>query len=295
MHTGGESGQRRPFTRTSASWGGVNFLQQTVREVAAREEVGPLDLDTPLEAAVDTDLLGAFVEASGDRGDGSRPVMEFEYYGYAVRVAADGDVTVADDSDDDDQSAGARAQAKAALSAQSERRADALQRATDVVAARERPFEDRLDGVLEVVRKHLDVSAATLSYVDRGAYTFEAVDATERIDLQAGTVIPLEATTCKRVVETEQALVTRNLAADAPELTDSTFDVRSYLGMPVFVDGDCYGTFCFFDDETREEAFADWDRSLVELLSEWVGSELEQRHRDRALHASTSERPYSRC
>ena len=273
----------------------MSFVQQIVDEVAAREGVGPLDLDTPLDEAVDTDLLAAVTETAEHRKSGPYPVVKFEYYGYAVSVDAGGNVTVEDQSGSDDAPAGVRAQSLAALSAQSDHRPAALKKVTDVVAARERPFEDRLDGILEVVRRTLGLDAATLSYVDSGAYTFESVDAATSVDLQEGTVIPVSETACRRVVETEQALVTSDLPADAPELTDSTFEVGTYLGVPVFVDGDVYGTFCAFDAESRATAFTEWDRSLVELLSRWVGSELQQRHRERALHASTTERPYCRC
>lgn len=269
----------------------MSFVQQIVGEVAAREGVGPLELDTPLEAAVDTDLLAAVTETAEHRRSGPYPVMEFEYYGYAVSVDAGGNVTVEGQSD---ACGDGRAQSVAALSTQSDCRATALKQATDVVAARERPFEERLDGLLEVVRKNLGVGAAALSYVDGGTYTFEAVDAAEHLDLQAGSAIPVAETACGRVVESEQSLVTGDLPADAPALTDTAFEVGTYLGVPVFADGDVYGTFCAFDPETHTEAFTEWDRAFLELLSRWVGSELEQRHRDRALHASTTERPYSR-
>jgi GAF domain-containing protein len=106
-------------------------------------------------------------------------------------------------------------------------------------------------------------------------------------------MIPLANTACKRVVETEQTLVLGDLEADAPEVANTGYGVSSYLGVPVFVDGAVYGTLCFYDRDARAEGFTHWELAFVELLRNWVGSELEQRQRERALHASTTERPYA--
>lgn len=267
----------------------MSLVQQIVNEIADREGVAPLALQTPLNEAVDTDVLDALDAGSRDRRDGPNAVVEFVYYGYTVSVDGTGGVHVSDQSADSEPETSDAS--LASLSAETERRADALQAVTDVVAARERPFEERLDGVLAVVRDALAVESATLSYVNDDRYVFEAVDTAAGTGIQSGDVVPLADTNCKRVVETEQALVSRDIEADDPELADSTIDVASYLGMPVFVDGGVYGTFCFYDSEPRNEAFSRWDRTLVELLSKWVSSELERRRHDRELHSTTSERP----
>ena len=61
---------------------------------------------------------------------------------------------------------------------------------------------------------------------------------------------------------------------DAPELTHregyTGWGVSGYRGAPVFVDGEVYGTFCFYDTESREGQFSEWEVTLVDLLSRWV-------------------------
>lgn len=59
--------------------------------------------------------------------------------------------------------------------------------------------------------------------------------------------------------------------------------------MPVSVDDEVYGTFCLYGMETRSEAFSDWDLTVVELLSNWVSGELEQRKQERAADAYSLE------
>jgi signal transduction histidine kinase len=44
----------------------------------------------------------------------------------------------------------------------------------------------------------------------------------------------------------------------------------------VTVDGEAYGTFCFYDKQAREEAFSQWQVTFVELFSDWVSYELQR-------------------
>ena len=138
------------------------------------------------------------------------------------------------------------------------------------------------------------MDAATLSYVADGTYVFESVDVAADVDIRVGEAVSLADTVCKRVVESEQAVVLRDVEADAPELADSALGVAAYLGVPVLVDGSVYGTFCFYDEEPRAEAFSEWELAFVELLGNWVSSELEGRRREWALQRQRSERPHGK-
>jgi PAS domain S-box-containing protein len=159
------------------------------------------------------------------------------------------------------------------------RRERALSDAYRVIASRE-PFPDRIDALLALVRDTVGTDYATLSKVQGEHYVFEAVDAPPDADLEAGDALPLAATNCERVVETGETLAIRDVEADAPELADRAgndeWGVSCYLGAPVTVGGEVYGTFCFYDTEARPEEFSDWEVAFVELLSNWVGAELER-------------------
>lgn len=127
--------------------------------------------------------------------------------------------------------------------------------------------------------------------MDNDTYVFEAVDTPIDVTLQAGETVPIEELPyCQKVVDTEQSLVVKDVEADAPELV-SGWGIVWYLGTPVFVDDEVYGTFCFYGTEARAEAFTEWDFTFVEFLSNWVGAELEQRKQGRASDAHSMERP----
>jgi signal transduction histidine kinase len=87
-------------------------------------------------------------------------------------------------------------------------------------------------------------------------------------------------TNCERVVLTEETLVLGNVAEEAPELADRAgnreLGINCYLGTPVIVDDEVYGTFCFYDTDARTEPFSDWEVTLVDLMGRWVSAALER-------------------
>lgn len=274
----------------------MDVLYSVLSDIANREGVDPVDLEPPLYEVVDERTVDALVSRGPSPQDSQPNIAEFTYYGYSVTVDGSGDITVIDQEEAADEtsiSSEGRVSEKAIVEIGERERV--LKKTADIIAARDRPLVNRLEGLLKVVRDTLGVESAALSYVDTDTYVFEAVDVAPNVELQAGEIVPLAETVCKQVVETEQALVLRDVAVDAPELSDTAFEVSAYLGVPVFVDGDVYGTFCFYDTQARSEAFTEWDLALVEILSKWVSSELEGRKRERALHATTFERPTSGC
>jgi len=168
----------------------------------------------------------------------------------------------------------------------------ALRRAYEVIADRDRSFSEQIDALLNVVREAVGTDYATLSRVEGDEYVFEAVDAPEGADLRAGDSVSLSSTNCERVVETERTLVLDDVESDAPELADKSgnadWGISCYLGAPVSVDGEMYGTFCFYGMEARSREFSNWDVAFVDLLSNWVSNELERQRQNERLDSFAS-------
>jgi signal transduction histidine kinase len=166
----------------------------------------------------------------------------------------------------------------------------ALQRVYEATADRDRSFDETVETLLEVGCDALGVDYGTLSRIQGEDYHFENVHAPPDADVEAGTVMPVESTNCERAAATEQTLVLANVAEDAPGLADragnADWGISCYLGAPTFVDGDVYGTFCFYDKTPREEPFTSWEVTLVDLMAQWVSEELTTRH----IHERLEER-----
>ncbi|WP_123537504.1 bacterio-opsin activator domain-containing protein [Halosimplex salinum] len=161
-----------------------------------------------------------------------------------------------------------------------ERRERALRLAYEVVSDPGREFSEQIDDLLAIVRRTLGTDYATLSRVQSDEYVFEAISAPVDADLAVGDTVALSWTNCERVVETERTLVLNDVEADAPELADrpgnADWGIACYLGSPVFVGDEVYGSFCFYDRDARSEDFSDWEVAFVDLLGNWVSSELER-------------------
>lgn len=166
------------------------------------------------------------------------------------------------------------------------RRERALRDANDVIADADADLREQIDRLLDICRDAVGTSFATLSQAAGDDYLFDSVLAPADAGLESGDVVPLSSTNCERVIETGETLVLDDIPSEAPALADRAGNVElgvaCYLGAPVRVDGDIVGTFCFYDEGSREEPFTDWQVAFVEHIASWVGNELErQRYVDR--------------
>ncbi|MCG1003460.1 MULTISPECIES: GAF domain-containing sensor histidine kinase [Halobacterium] len=157
----------------------------------------------------------------------------------------------------------------------------------DITADTDLSFTEQVNALLDLGADVLGTDAGGLSHIQGDVYEFEAIRGD--VDTQPGDTAALSATNCERTAATEQTLVMADVAADAPELTDkagySEWGISCYLGAPVFVDGDVYGTLCFYGKEPRREQFSEWEVTLVDLLSQWVSYGLTRRESRKRLEA----------
>jgi signal transduction histidine kinase len=156
----------------------------------------------------------------------------------------------------------------------------------EVIADRGKSFDEQVAALLETGCRVLGTKYGTLSRVEGDQYVFEIVQA-EDDAVEAGDTVPLSATVCERVVSTAGDVVIGDLEEEAPDQLErpgvQALGMTCYLGAPVFVDGEVYGTFCFYSDDPKERAFEDWEVTLVDLMSRWVGIGLEQRRTEAEL------------
>jgi len=162
----------------------------------------------------------------------------------------------------------------------------ALRTVYDVISDTDRSTAEQVADLLAHGREVLDLEYGSLSQVQDGEYTFEVVEAPDDL-FEAGDTVALSSLFCERTVTNEQTVV----VADAAETDFAAYDeftewgVVSYIGAPVVVEGEVYGTLCFCGHEPRTDGFADWEVTLINLMSQWVGYELERHRRTERLAA----------
>ena len=81
---------------------------------------------------------------------------------------------------------------------------------------------------------------------------------------------------CSRVLAARCPLAVEHASAsdwrDLPACTE--FGMEAYLGAPLWVDGQLYGTLCFGAQTPRTAAFTDADLEILRLMAQWAGGEL---------------------
>ncbi|WP_336002338.1 ATP-binding protein [Halorientalis halophila] len=149
----------------------------------------------------------------------------------------------------------------------------------EVISNQDLAFDGRVQELLAIGCRELGTDYGSLSRVRDEKYVFEVVRSPDDA-IEVGDVVDLEVTHCERVVLDEERLVAGDVAGEHPELTEKAgyaeWGISCYLGTPVLVDGDVYGTFCFYDTTARDGTFSEWDVTLVDLMGRWVGSALER-------------------
>jgi GAF domain-containing protein len=157
----------------------------------------------------------------------------------------------------------------------------------EVMAARDRSFEERVAALLDIGAAELGIEYGTLTNV-RGEreYVFDVVRSPD-LPIEPGYSIPLEEVYCERTVLDRETLVLADVTRDAPEFTDravhTMLGMVSYVGTPIVVEDEVYGSFCLCDTEPREDGFSAWEVLVVEMMGKWISYALERQRTERRL------------
>ncbi|WP_135664760.1 sensor histidine kinase [Halorhabdus rudnickae] len=145
-------------------------------------------------------------------------------------------------------------------------------------------LDEKIERAISVGQDRLDVDYGVLSYTGAGEY--EVIGSTiQSGDYQTGSVHELETTWCRHVVG-QEALVVITDAGDSAYSDDIAREVtglQCYIGAPITVDGDTYGTLCFSGEEPRAVEFTEDEQRFVELLTQWISHEIERERHYQAL------------
>ena len=146
--------------------------------------------------------------------------------------------------------------------------------------------ETAIQRALEVGREYLDLELGFVTEIEDGRQSIVHV-AGEHDLITPGNQCPLDEAYCRRPVELDRALAVQD-AAVSQAISDRArqrFDLGTYIGVKILVDGDGYGTVCFASDDPRDTGFSDTEETFVEILARLIGQALERREFERELRA----------
>jgi EAL domain-containing protein (putative c-di-GMP-specific phosphodiesterase class I) len=138
--------------------------------------------------------------------------------------------------------------------------------------------DDKIDRVLNLVRRHLQMDVSYVSEFTGGRQVYRALDGdTDTFKLTTGEGPELSKTYCQRMVEGQIPNVLPDSQAD-PRVRGLTTQIGAYIGVPLRLsDGTMYGTFCCLSQ--KAEDLDERDVQFMSMLAEVLVEELDAQRR----------------
>jgi len=145
--------------------------------------------------------------------------------------------------------------------------------------------DERIRKAIDIGREYLGVEYGVLSYTGDGEYEVIRTNIDEG-DYVEGAVVDLGGTWCRHVIGERETIGFAD-AEESPyheDVARETTGLHCYVGAPVTIDGETYGTLCFSNEEPRTDPITDEERGFVSVLAGWVSHELERAKHYAELH-----------
>ncbi|MCR9159100.1 MAG: diguanylate cyclase [Nannocystaceae bacterium] len=160
---------------------------------------------------------------------------------------------------------------------------DVMERLQSISIDSSLDFDARMRAILQLGAEHFDLPLAIQSRIDGDDYRVEhCVDPSGQ--LQPGTVFELQGTYCTHTIRA--GAPTGFHHAGQSEIREHPcylgFELESYLGCPIEVDGRVYGT-VNFSRPAPSRPFTANDYALMQLIAHWAGHALSQARSRREL------------
>jgi PAS domain S-box-containing protein len=165
--------------------------------------------------------------------------------------------------------------ARQRLSYDLEASVEALGRLYEISAAPNLTFDVKVGELLEAGCDLLGLPTGMLTRIEDGVQRSLVVHGMSVADDETW---PLTQAYCRRTIDSENLVSVRDASNEGwvDDPAYSRWGFACYLGGKVVVENELYGTVCFGSAEPREEPFTPAERSVVELLIQWVSYELTQ-------------------
>ncbi len=173
------------------------------------------------------------------------------------------------------------------IEAEEQRQRQGLAALNEVAALAHLPLREQLRRALQIGTEHFGLSFGIVSEVVGRRYRIQA-QVSPAGTLQEGQCFELGNTCCDLTLKQGDVLTISQMGSSPYQRHPSyaIFQLESYLGAPIRVDDQVYGTVNFSGPESYPREFDDGDREFMRLLVRWVGSAISQDRDRRALAAS---------
>ena len=157
----------------------------------------------------------------------------------------------------------------------------------EITADQSLSLDEKMNRLLALGTETFRLPLGIISRISGETYTIRYISGPEGAP-PAGTVFNLGETYCAHTLEANGPIGFHNAGesriADHPCYLK--FGLESYIGSPLIVDGQRFGTLNFSSPEARAQPFGDADFSLIQLFAQWIGNEISRQRAEDTLRES---------
>jgi hypothetical protein len=148
----------------------------------------------------------------------------------------------------------------------------------EVAARPNLTLDERLDELLKIGCERYDLEVGLVSRLDDERKEVIGFRAPDGFPLSKSATLLVADSCCTRTLASERPIALERIDGVGGSRGDSEeLGFRAYLGVAVRVFGKPVGTLSFGSREPRKHRFTATDKDLLNLMSQWVGGELERR------------------
>ncbi|MEM9806561.1 MAG: response regulator, partial [Cyanobacteria bacterium P01_D01_bin.56] len=147
----------------------------------------------------------------------------------------------------------------------------------EVTASRHLSFEESIQELLAMGRQQFNLKIGTLAKIEDAQYEVIASQLSDTITTQ-GTIYQLKQQFCAEVIKLNRPIYITKVSNTrwSDHLCYKAFKYEAYIGVPVIVNGEVYGTLSFASRQPIDTTFKAVDKELLRLMAQWIGGAIER-------------------
>lgn len=147
-------------------------------------------------------------------------------------------------------------------------------------------FDEQFAKSLQLVCEYLNMPLGIISKIEGNQYYVIHFNTTDkRFELSKGQKFDLDKTYCSITLQHRNVLSIAQMQKSeyAHHPCYKNFNLESYIGAPIMVDGELYGTINFSSSEPHENDFSENDIEFIRLLAGWAAATIERQNQEKQL------------
>ncbi|MEC4672923.1 MAG: PAS domain-containing protein, partial [Nitrospirota bacterium] len=142
----------------------------------------------------------------------------------------------------------------------------------EIASRYDEPWEERMAALLEMGCRRFNLPFGVLTQLENDRLRVEFVR-TPLNEVSVGVEFPKDQIFCGETLKSVQPLsfAQASLTEWKNHPGYTTLGLEAYIGAPIIVDRQQYGTLAFASQESRKDEFTDAERDFIQLMVQWVG------------------------